>query len=240
VDLVDISDLHVTIEDLAGEGDRVAAPELRANLSGGSWWASRHRHKYVQIGGISIFRLIGGKITEFWEQIYALAPMQQPGVVPRTGAKSTAGQDVSVPDIVDNQQERSTGEQLGKAVTAHLDGRERNRLTGEPSGQAFFWLGRRRLQGSIDSDDPVGEGGLHRRVACDRRWQDRLSGVAHADQADGAVRNHVVACRIQDVGPATYLDVAVYQTPGVLLLEDKDKLGLVTRVLAGLVPSLGG
>ncbi len=94
---------------------------------------------------------------------------------------------LSVPDVVDDQQERPTGEELGEAVTAFLGGRERHRLAGEPGGQAFLELCRCRLGPGIDPGDPVGKGGLHVWVACDRGCEDRLAGAAHADQADGAM-----------------------------------------------------
>jgi predicted ester cyclase len=41
--------------------------------------------KQVRIGGISIFRLAGGKIAEQWEQLDRLALMQQLGVFPTPG-----------------------------------------------------------------------------------------------------------------------------------------------------------
>jgi hypothetical protein len=39
----------------------------------------------VRIGGISIFRLAGGKIAEHWEQLDRLTLMQQLGVLPMPG-----------------------------------------------------------------------------------------------------------------------------------------------------------
>jgi predicted ester cyclase len=40
----------------------------------------------VRIGGISIFRLTEGKITEHWEQLDRLALLQQLGVIPAPAA----------------------------------------------------------------------------------------------------------------------------------------------------------
>ena len=39
----------------------------------------------MRIGGISIFRLAGGKIAEHWEQLDRLTLMQQLGVLPMPG-----------------------------------------------------------------------------------------------------------------------------------------------------------
>ena len=108
---------------------------------------------------------------------------------------------LSIPDVVDDEQERSTGKQLGKAVTAYLGGRERNRLASEPGGEALLQLRWCRLLAGIDPGDPVAKDAPHGRGVCDRGCQDRLAGAAHADQADGAVRNNVVAHRVEDVGP---------------------------------------
>jgi predicted ester cyclase len=41
--------------------------------------------KQVRVGGISIFRLAGGKIAEQWEQLDRLALMHQLGALPTPG-----------------------------------------------------------------------------------------------------------------------------------------------------------
>jgi predicted ester cyclase len=42
--------------------------------------------KQLQVGSISIFRLIEGKIAEHWEQLDWLALLQQLGVIPAPSA----------------------------------------------------------------------------------------------------------------------------------------------------------
>jgi predicted ester cyclase len=42
----------------------------------------------VRLGGISIFRLAGGKLAEQWEQLDRLALLQQLGVLPTPGQAS--------------------------------------------------------------------------------------------------------------------------------------------------------
>lgn len=76
-------DLHVTVEDLIAEGDKVAA---RLTVSG--------THKGVFLGsiqptgihvtwtGIDLIRIAGGKIVERWNQRDLLGLMQQLGVIP--------------------------------------------------------------------------------------------------------------------------------------------------------------
>jgi predicted SnoaL-like aldol condensation-catalyzing enzyme len=68
--------------DLVAEGDKVAARRSYKGTHRGELLGIPPTGKPVQIGGISIFRLAGGKITEHWEQIDGLALMQQLGVVP--------------------------------------------------------------------------------------------------------------------------------------------------------------
>jgi predicted ester cyclase len=70
--LAGLPDLQVTIEELVAEDDKVAVRRS---------YAGTHRG----LGGISIFRLAGGKIAEHWEQLDRLALMQQLGVVPTPG-----------------------------------------------------------------------------------------------------------------------------------------------------------
>jgi steroid delta-isomerase-like uncharacterized protein len=86
--LTGIPDLHVTIEDLVAEGDKVAARRSYNGTHQGELLGIPPAGKHVQIGGISIFRLAGGKITEHWEQIDGLALMQQLGVVPGPGQRA--------------------------------------------------------------------------------------------------------------------------------------------------------
>ena len=42
--------------------------------------------KQLQVGSISIFRLVDGKIAENWEQLDRLALLQQLGVIPAPSA----------------------------------------------------------------------------------------------------------------------------------------------------------
>jgi predicted ester cyclase len=74
--------LRVTIEELVAEADKVAVRRSYAGTHQGKLLGIPPTGKQLQLGGISIFRLAGGKITEQWEQLDRLALMQQLGVLP--------------------------------------------------------------------------------------------------------------------------------------------------------------
>jgi steroid delta-isomerase-like uncharacterized protein len=83
--LAGIPDLRVTIEELVAEGDKVGVRRSYAGTHRGELLGVPPTGKQVRVGGISIFRLAGGKIAEQWEQLDRLALMQQLGVLPTPG-----------------------------------------------------------------------------------------------------------------------------------------------------------
>ena len=83
--LTGLPDLRVTIEELVAEGDKVGVRRSYAGTHRGELLGVPPTGKQVRIGGISIFRLAGGKIAEHWEQLDRLALMQQLGVLPTPG-----------------------------------------------------------------------------------------------------------------------------------------------------------
>lgn len=84
--LAGIPDLRVSIEDLVAEGDKVAVRRSYEGTHQGELLGVPPTGKHVQIGGISIFRLAGGKIAEHWKQLDRLTLMQQLGVIPAPAA----------------------------------------------------------------------------------------------------------------------------------------------------------
>lgn len=79
-------DLHVTIEDMVAEGDKVA---VRVSVSGthrglfmGQILPTGKRAQWV---GIDILRIAGGKVVERWNQRDLLGLMQQLGAIPAPG-----------------------------------------------------------------------------------------------------------------------------------------------------------
>jgi steroid delta-isomerase-like uncharacterized protein len=78
-------DLHFTIDDMIVEGGKVA---IRTTLTGthkGEFHGIPATNKKVTGWGISIYRIVGGKLVERWERSDALGFMQQLGIAPRTG-----------------------------------------------------------------------------------------------------------------------------------------------------------
>jgi steroid delta-isomerase-like uncharacterized protein len=73
--LAGIPDLRITIEELVAEGDKVAVRRSYAGTHRGQLLGIPPTGKQLQLGGISIFRLAGGKITEQWEELDRLALM---------------------------------------------------------------------------------------------------------------------------------------------------------------------
>jgi steroid delta-isomerase-like uncharacterized protein len=84
--LTAIPDLRVTTEDLVAEGDKVAVRRSYEGTHQGELLGIPATGKQLQVGSISIFRLVDGKIAENWEQLDRLALLQQLGVIPAPSA----------------------------------------------------------------------------------------------------------------------------------------------------------
>ncbi len=59
-------DLHVVIEDVVAEGDRVAARWTATGTHSGEFAGLPATGRAVRWGGIDIYRLVGGKVAEWW------------------------------------------------------------------------------------------------------------------------------------------------------------------------------
>jgi steroid delta-isomerase-like uncharacterized protein len=84
--LTAIPDLHVTIEDLVAEGGKVPVRRSYEGTHQGELLGIPATGKQLQVGSISIFRLVDGKIAENWEQLDRLALLQQLGFIPAPSA----------------------------------------------------------------------------------------------------------------------------------------------------------
>lgn len=78
-------DLHVTIEDMATEGGKVAARWTCSGTHKGEYMGIAPTGKQVMWTGMSIHRIEGGKIAESWDEVDNLGMMQQLGAVPTPG-----------------------------------------------------------------------------------------------------------------------------------------------------------
>ncbi len=78
-------DGHVTVEDMIAEGDKVVTRWSWRGTHKGEMWGIAPTGRQVTVRGISIDRLVGGKIVEEWIEMDNLGMMQQLGVVPPPG-----------------------------------------------------------------------------------------------------------------------------------------------------------
>ena len=75
-------DLHVTIEDVVAEGDRVVVRTTYTGTHQADLQGIPATGKTVSESAITIFRLANGKIAEGWLVADNLGLMQQLGVIP--------------------------------------------------------------------------------------------------------------------------------------------------------------
>lgn len=75
-------DLQMTIEDLIGEGDKVAARVTGRGTQRGELMGIPPTGKQVTVTALHIFRIANGKLVEQWQNSDDLGLMQQLGVVP--------------------------------------------------------------------------------------------------------------------------------------------------------------
>ena len=77
-----LPDLHLQIEDLIAEGDKVV---MRASVTGthqGEYMGVQPTGKSIKYNEIFIWRLVGGRITEMWGVVDVFSQMKQLGVIP--------------------------------------------------------------------------------------------------------------------------------------------------------------
>jgi steroid delta-isomerase-like uncharacterized protein len=75
-------DLHVTIEDLIEEGDKVVSRNTVTGTNLGEYMGRPPTGKSVTYNEIFIFRFAGGRIAETWGVVDVLAQMRQLGMIP--------------------------------------------------------------------------------------------------------------------------------------------------------------
>ncbi len=78
-------ELHITIEDMIAEGDKVACRYTLRGTHQGDLMGISPSGKQVTVRGIDIGRIVGGKSVEHWEVFDELGMMQQLGLVPPLG-----------------------------------------------------------------------------------------------------------------------------------------------------------
>ena len=74
--------LHVTIEDMMADGDRVTCRFTARGVHNGEFMGLPPTGKKIAMTGIEIFRLRDGKIAELWGEANLMGLMQQLGILP--------------------------------------------------------------------------------------------------------------------------------------------------------------
>jgi predicted ester cyclase len=75
-------DIRSTVEDIAAEGDRVVVRWSGSGTQTGELMGIPPRGVHVMATGIFIFRIVDGRIVEFWENLDMLGVLQQLGALP--------------------------------------------------------------------------------------------------------------------------------------------------------------
>jgi predicted ester cyclase len=75
------ADLHVTVEDLIAEGDKVVCRNVVTGTHRGEYMGLPPTGKSVTYREIFIFRFAGGRTAETWGVVDVLAQMRQLGAI---------------------------------------------------------------------------------------------------------------------------------------------------------------
>ena len=75
-------DLHVTIEDLIAEGDKVVSRNTVTGTHQGEYMGTPSTGKSVTYNEIFIVRFVNGRFAETWGVVDVLSQMKQLGVIP--------------------------------------------------------------------------------------------------------------------------------------------------------------
>ena len=75
-------DLHVTVEDLIEEGDKVVSRNTVTGTHQGEYMGLPPTGKSVTYNEIFIFRFAGGRIAQTWGVVDVFSQMKQLGVIP--------------------------------------------------------------------------------------------------------------------------------------------------------------
>ena len=75
-------DLHVTIDDMIAEGDKVATRFTITGTHQGDLMGLAPTGKPMTVSGVTVMRFRDGKVAEEWEQVDMMSMMQQLGAMP--------------------------------------------------------------------------------------------------------------------------------------------------------------
>jgi steroid delta-isomerase-like uncharacterized protein len=77
-----LPDVHLTVDDVFAVGDRVAVRWVSRGTNLGAMMGIPPTGKHVEVMGISLFQVAGGKVVAEWEGFDTFGMMQQLGLVP--------------------------------------------------------------------------------------------------------------------------------------------------------------
>jgi predicted ester cyclase len=77
-------DLHITIDDMIGEGDKIVTRWTVTGTHTGKLHGITATNKKITLWEISIDRIVDGKFVEEWERFDTLGYMQQLDLIPKT------------------------------------------------------------------------------------------------------------------------------------------------------------
>jgi predicted ester cyclase len=75
-------DLHIAVEDMIAEGDKVVARNVVTGTHQGEYMGLAPTGKRITYDEIFICRLAGGRIAETWGVVDVLSQMRQLGAIP--------------------------------------------------------------------------------------------------------------------------------------------------------------
>jgi steroid delta-isomerase-like uncharacterized protein len=75
-------DLHVELDDLIAEGDKVVGRQTVTGTQRGEYMGLPPTGKFVRYNEIFIFRFVRGRIAEIWGVVDVLSQMKQLGMIP--------------------------------------------------------------------------------------------------------------------------------------------------------------
>jgi steroid delta-isomerase-like uncharacterized protein len=78
-------DVHLSVEDTFGSGNRVTVRWISRGTHLGEMMGIPPSNNKIEVMGISIFRMTAGQVAEEWEGFDTLGMMQQIGAIPKPG-----------------------------------------------------------------------------------------------------------------------------------------------------------
>ena len=77
-----LPDVHVTVEDLIAQGDKIVSRNTVTGTHQGEYMGLPPTGKSITYNEIFIFRFAGGRIAEMWGVVDVFSQMKQLGVIP--------------------------------------------------------------------------------------------------------------------------------------------------------------